>query len=125
MKPGKPLAFGNIGNTPFFGLPGNPVSAFTTFLLFVQPFLQTLQGQRIEKPRQYRLTADFTMKANPIRQEYIRIKIIDDKAVAFSNQSSGVLSSTSWADGLAIMQAKQDISIGDTVNVLLLSDLIP
>lgn len=125
MKPGKPLAFGHIKGTPFFGLPGNPVSAFTTFCLFVQPFLQSLQGQKVEQTKQYQLIADFDMKANPIRQEYIRIKIQDNKACAYHNQSSGVLSSTTWADGFAIMPPKQNIVAGESVNVLLFNDLIP
>ena len=125
MKPGKPLAFGHIGNTPFFGLPGNPVSAFTTFCLFVQPFLQQLQGQKITQANEYSLVADFDMKANPIRQEYIRIKRQGNTVSAFHNQSSGVLSSTTWADGLAIMAPNQHIVRGETVNVLLFNDLIP
>ena len=123
MKPGKPLAFGRIGQTPFFGLPGNPVSAFTTFLLFVRPFLQTLQGQNVQAIQAHSLIADFDMKANPARQEYIRIKRQGNKAVAFGNQSSGVLSSTVWADGLAIMPPKQDITQGKDVKVLLFNDL--
>jgi len=125
MKPGKPLAFGKIGNTPFFGLPGNPVSAFTTFCLFVQPFLQALQGQTITRAREYSFVADFDMKANPIRQEYIRIKRQGNSVSAFHNQSSGVLSSTTWADGLAIMPPNQNIVRGESINVLLFNDLIP
>lgn len=125
MKPGKPLAFGRVTQTPFFGLPGNPVSAFTTFCLFVQPFLRRLQGQQQVHYRQQKMTADFTMQANPIRQEYIRIKVDGDRVSAFSNQSSGVLSSTTWADGLAIMRPKQDIHVGSPVDVLLFNELIP
>lgn len=123
MKPGKPLAFGSIGKTPFFGLPGNPVSAFTTFLLFVRPFLQTLQGQEFKPVSPQRFIADFDMKSNPIRQEYIRVKRKGNKVIAYNNQSSGVLSSTAWADGLAIMLPQKDIKKNENVDVILFNDL--
>ncbi len=123
LKPGKPLAFGNIKNTPFFGLPGNPVSTFLTFLLFVRPFLLILQGQNYQPPLSQMLTADFHTKANPKRQEYLRVKQNAEKLAAFSNQSSGVLSSVTQADGLAVIPIGASIAPGDQVQYLPFSQL--
>jgi molybdopterin molybdotransferase len=118
LKPGKPLAFGTIGNTPFFGLPGNPVSTFVTFLLFVKPFLCLQQGQNNNTPTTTLLTANFSMKANAKRQEYVRVRRNADKLDIFPNQSSGVLSSVVQADGLAVIPIGQAISLGDTIGYI-------
>lgn len=120
LKPGKPLAFGHIQSTPFFGLPGNPVSAFLTFLLFVRPFLALKQGQEYTPPASLRYQANFTNKANPKRQEYIRVAIDHSKHCvnAFSNQSSGVLSSIVQSDAFAIIPINTAIKPGDQVDVI-------
>ena len=118
LKPGKPLAFGAIDKTPFFGLPGNPVSTFVTFLLFVKPFLCLQQGQINNTPTATLLIANFSTKANPKRQEYVRVRRNVDKLDMFSNQSSGVLSSVVQADGLAVIPIGQAISHGDTVEYI-------
>lgn len=104
MKPGKPVAFGQIDGTPFLGLPGNPVSAFIVFQLLALPLLATRQGQTWTPPSAFSVLAGFSKKASD-REEYIRVKLIKSDAgelVAerFSNQSSGVMSSLAWADGL-------------------------
>ena len=118
LKPGKPLAFGAVNNTPFFGLPGNPVSTFVTFLLFVRPFLCVQQGQ-VDKPRiATLLTANFSTGANAKRQEYIRVKRNAQKLDAYPNQSSGVLSSVVQADGLAVIPIGQAISPGDVIEYI-------
>ncbi len=118
LKPGKPLAFGAIDNTPFFGLPGNPVSTFVTFLLFVKPFLCLQQGQINNTPTATLLIANFSSKANPKRQEHVRVRRNVDKLDMFSNQLSGVLSSVVKADGLAVIPIGQAISHGDTVEYI-------
>jgi len=74
MKPGKPLAFGKIGATPFIGLPGNPVSAFVTFLLFARPYLQLMQGRTTAEPLSYPVQAGFSYHAKH-RREYVRVKL--------------------------------------------------
>jgi len=122
IKPGKPLAFGRIKNTPFLGLPGNPVAVFVTFLLVVKPFIQTLCNNF--KPHATRLfpLAFATSKASE-RTDYVRIKINSEgKVERFANQSSGVLSSVAWADGLAILPAGQTFAIDEKVDVILLND---
>ncbi len=118
LKPGKPLAFGAIDNTPFFGLPGNPVSTFVTFLLFVKPFLSLQQGQNNHKPKAMQMKVNFSNKANPKRQEYIRVKFNNGELELFPNQSSGVLSSVVQADGLGVIPIGQAIKPGDTIEYI-------
>lgn len=123
IKPGKPLAFGHLrsatGQTPFFGLPGNPVSTFVTFLLFARPFLQSMQGLAPLQPQPTRLPASFTRRKKSIRQEYVRVRIDDNQTMhTHANQSSGVLSSTSWANALAIVPVDTSVAEGDTLPTL-------
>lgn len=120
LKPGKPLAFGHIQNTPFFGLPGNPVSTFLTFLLFVKPFLSVKQGETYRPPFSLRYKANFSLKANPKRQEYVRVCInqVGDTVEKFSNQSSGVLSSIVQSDAFAIIPINTAVNEGDMLDVI-------
>jgi molybdopterin molybdotransferase len=123
IKPGKPLAFGHIKNTPFFALPGNPVSSFLTFLLFVKPFLCLQQGQQYQSPLKLSLKANFTTQANPKREEYLRVKIKGNRVSAFSNQSSGALSSVIESNAFAIIPKGKAITSGDMVDVIPFSQL--
>ncbi len=125
IKPGKPLAFGHVQGTPFFGLPGNPVSVLVTFAIMVRPYLQALQGQASEPLRHLPLQAKFSSKANPLRQEYMRVKIdAEGKLDSYRTQSSGALSSTGWADAFAVIPPQTEVKPGDTLNTLLFSDLL-
>ncbi|MGH1469711.1 MAG: molybdopterin molybdotransferase MoeA [Cellvibrionaceae bacterium] len=118
IKPGKPLAFGRISNTPFFGLPGNPVSVLVTFLIVVRPFLLKAQGHSDIKTNSMLLPADFSMTKNSSRQEYLRVRINDGKLTLFNNQSSGVLTSASWANALAIVPINTTIQPGDLLETI-------
>lgn len=119
IKPGKPLAFGRVGDTPFFGLPGNPVSTFITFLLFARPFLQTMQGQTPLLPQGSWMPASFNRPKKSIREEFVRVRVDDDGSMqAHPNQSSGVLSSTSWSNAMAIVPVDTAICEGDLVRVI-------
>lgn len=125
IKPGKPLAFGNIQGTPFFGLPGNPVSVFVTFAIMVRPYLQHCQGQVSQDLRTLPLKAKFSTRANPKRQEYLRVKIDNEGAIdTYRTQSSGALSSTAWANALAVIPAGQSVEVGDSVAVIPFSELL-
>lgn len=117
LKPGKPLAMGNVLGTPFFGLPGNPVSGFTTFLLFVKPYLTILGGGSVEPLSWFSVRAGFNRSA-PSREEYLRVKLVEGKAELFANQSSGVLSSLSWSSGLVRQQIGQSIEASDSLDYL-------
>lgn len=131
IKPGKPLAFGEVrrdgqSDPAFFvGLPGNPVSSFVTFLLFVRPFILALQGATAAPPRRYPMRADFDWAKPDRRNEFLRVRINDRQGLElFPNQSSGVLTSTVWGDGIVDNPAGQAIKAGDTVNFIPFSELL-
>ncbi|MPW18426.1 molybdopterin molybdenumtransferase MoeA [Paraburkholderia sp. CNPSo 3157] len=149
MKPGKPLAFGAIrrasaqgesaaasgagvsgasgaaNETFFVGLPGNPVSTFVTFLLFVRPFLLRLAGVRTVTPRALSLRADFTQQKGDRRNEFLRARVNAAGGLdLFPNQSSAVLTSTVWGDGLIDNPPNHVISAGETVRFIPFSELL-
>jgi molybdopterin molybdotransferase len=125
IKPGKPLAFGRVGASLFIGLPGNPVSSFVTFLLAVGPVLRTIQGLPATSPAAQALRADFDWPRPDRRREFLRVRLNAEGGLdLFPNQSSGVLTSTVWADGLADIPAGQPVRKGETVRYLPLSELI-
>jgi len=118
MKPGKPFAFGNVLETPFLGLPGNPVAAFTCFHLFALPALRRLQGLPDMTIQAEPVTADFEFSAGD-RREYLRARLITQLgqrvAQIYPNQGSAVLSSTVWAEGFIQVQEGTTIKPGDRV----------
>ena len=119
VKPGKPLAFGEIGSTFFLGLPGNPVASFVTFLLFVRPFMLRLQGVQDTAPKAYTLRADFDWPKADRRHEFLRARLNESGGLdLYANQSSGVLSSTVWGDGLIDNPPGQTIAAGDLVRFI-------
>lgn len=124
MKPGKPVAYGNVGNSLFMGLPGNPVSVFVTFLLFARPLIMKLQGAANYQNIFTNVKAAFEWPAGK-RQEYLRVRLEQDGnyAVArlFPHQGSGVLSSASWADGLVEVKVDTAIAKGDLVRFMTFS----
>jgi molybdopterin molybdotransferase len=128
VKPGKPLAFGEVNDAFFIGLPGNPVSSFVTFLLFVRPFILRLQGvadERALAPKAYQLRADFSWPKADRRNEFLRARLNEQGGLdLFPNQSSGVLTSTVWGDGLIDNPPGQVIQPGDTVRFIPFSELI-
>ncbi len=123
MKPGKPLAFGQVREVPFFGLPGNPVSSFVTFVLFARPFILQRQG-RVESLRTLSLRADFDWAESSRRREFMRARLNERNGLdIFPNQSSSVLTSVVWADGLIDNPAEHLIRAGDLVRFLPLAEL--
>ena len=128
MKPGKPLAYGRIGAADFIGLPGNPVSAFVTFLLLARPFLQRRMGLGHTGLHAIEATAGFELPRPDRRREFLRVRF--DPASnprvlqMWPNQSSGVMSSIAWADGLVDVPASTTIRAGDTVRYIPLSTLM-
>ena len=125
MKPGKPFAHGRVGGAHFLGLPGNPVSSFVTFLLLVRPFVLTLQGVQAVAPKALSMRADFVLPRGDKRQEFLRVRRNDQGGLdLFANQSSGVLTSAVWGDGLVDNPAGQTIQAGDMVRYLPFSELL-
>jgi len=124
IKPGKPLAFGKVGAADFIGLPGNPVAAFVTFALLVTPFVRACQGVAAQRPRALALTAGFDWPKPANRREFLRVRVgADGRVELYPNQSSGVLTSTVWADGLVDNPAGQVIRVGDAVRYLPMAEL--
>jgi molybdopterin molybdotransferase len=130
MKPGKPLAFGRVRKTDggaalLVGLPGNPVSAFITFLLAVGPVLRVIQGMDGAVPAGLAMRADFDWPRPDRRREFLRVQLNAEGGLSlFANQSSGVLTSAVWADGLVDNPGSQAIARGDTVRFLPLALLV-
>lgn len=125
MKPGKPLVYGRVGEADFIGLPGNPVSAFVTFCLFVRPFLLKRMGATDVLYRAFAVQADFTWKKPGARREFLRAQLQPNGRLAlFPNQSSGVLTSCAWADGLIDLEVGQTIQPGDWVRFIPFSELL-
>jgi molybdopterin molybdotransferase len=119
IKPGKPLAFGRVGAALFVGLPGNPVSSFVTFLLFVRPMLLRLAGVEHVAPPVISMRADFSWPKPDRRQEYLRVRINQQGGLdLFANQGSAVLTSTVWGDGLLENPPGHVITAGDAVRFL-------
>ena len=125
IKPGKPFAHGRVGAAHFIGLPGNPVSSFVTFLLLVRPFVLRMQGVRnVALPIQS-LRADFDWPRADRRQEFLRVRRnVQGGLDLFPNQSSGVLTSVVWGDGLVYNPPGRTIVRGDTVRFMGLGDLL-
>ena len=119
IKPGKPFAYGLVGDTHFMGLPGNPVSSFITFLLLVRPFLLRLQGQTDVAPKKIAIRADFTWASPDKRQEFLRVRRNANGGLdLFPNQSSAVLTSAVWGDGVVDNPPGRAIAAGDLVEYI-------
>jgi len=125
MKPGKPLVYGRVKDSDFVGLPGNPVSAFVTFCLFVRPFLLKRMGVADVLYRAFAVQADFAWTKPGARREFLRARLQPNgKLALFPNQSSGVLTSCAWADGLVDLAVQQTIRPGDWVRFIPFSELL-
>ncbi len=129
MKPGKPFAFGHVrrrsadGQAHFVGLPGNPVSSYITFLLMVRPMLLQLQGVRHHEAMPLQLPAHFELPKGDKRREFLRVRRNAEGGLdLFPNQSSGVLTSVSWGEGVVDNPAGQAIAYGDRVSFLPFAD---
>ncbi len=130
MKPGRPLAFGKIENSIFFGLPGNPVSAMTTFYQFVQPALQRLMGQSATSNHLIKVPCVSRLKKAPGRMEFQRGKLERDAGGQLTvrstgEQGSGILSSMSQADCFIVLPVTSgDVEPGNWVEVQLFEGLV-
>lgn len=137
IKPGKPFSFGHLATpsgspfptTPFFGLPGNPVAVFVTFLLLVKPFLLRMQGMQETSMLSQQIAAGFEQRELSSRQEYLRVRLQLNQQglnelIAFDNQGSSVMNSLSWADGLAVIPINTPVKKGDLLEFLPFSSLL-
>ena len=131
IKPGKPFAYGRVnresgtGFAHFIGLPGNPVSSFVTFQVLVRPFLLRLQGVENVLPRAIEARADFEWPKGDKRREFLRVRYNERGGLElFRNQSSGVLTSTAWGDGVVDNPAGTTIAMGDSVRFIPFTELM-
>ncbi len=129
VKPGKPLAYGRIGEADFLGLPGNPVSTLVTFCLFVRPFLLKRQGATEVLPKPYPVVAAFEWRKAGKRREFARARLSREegqapKAEIFPKQGSDVLTSTVWAEGVVEIPEGNQVKPGDTILYYPFSDLL-
>jgi molybdopterin molybdotransferase len=130
IKPGRPVAMGIIGGTPFIGLPGNPVASFVTFVHVVRPIVLALSGAAAEKLIPMPVRAGFTYKKKIARREYVRVflrKAADGglEAVKFPREGAGLLSSLVDTDGL--VELGEDVTLvepGQTVGFLSYANLV-
>lgn len=123
IKPGKPFAFGHIKTTAFIGLPGNPVSTLITLWILVSSYLRRAQGETPVAPALVRrVLSAFERHNDSARAEYVRAQVHahdrDWVATLYTNQSSGVLTSLTWAHGLVCVGPHTHISRGDFVDFL-------
>jgi len=129
IKPGKPLAFGQVLGKPFFGLPGNPAAVFVTFAMVARPYLLRFQGcEDGLLPTALTVRANFSRDIPAKRQEYLRAKLdVSDHGVMSAslhgNQSSGALSTASWSNGFAVQAVNQLIANGDSIKFIPYSEL--
>jgi molybdopterin molybdotransferase len=125
MKPGKPFAYGRIADAHFLGLPGNPVSSFVTFLVLVRPFLLHLQGMHDVALKTQAVRADFAWARPDKRREFLRVRRNTQGGLdLFPNQSSGVLTSAVWGDGLVDNPSGRAIAPGDMVRYVSFAELL-
>ncbi|KPY23239.1 Molybdenum cofactor biosynthesis protein [Pseudomonas coronafaciens pv. porri] len=124
IKPGKPLTFGHFRGVPVIGLPGNPASTLVTFALLARAYLLRRQGVMDVAPLKFPVLAGFIWTRPGNRREYLRGRLEQGKAVAYRNQSSGVLRSAAWADGLIEVREGTTVAEGDWVNFIPLSEVL-
>lgn len=128
MKPGKPLAFGRVGGSAFIGLPGNPVSAMVTFLLFARPFIKKMQGASNYLNSTMKVEANFDWHRSKPRREFVRVRLdhtsIPAKANQYPKQGSDVLSSMVWADGLIEIPENTIFKQGEILDYYSLSEMM-
>lgn len=125
MKPGKPIVYGRVGHADFIGLPGNPVSAFVTFCLFIRPFLLKRMGAAQVLYRAFPVQAGFAWSKPGARREFLRAQIQPDgRAAIYPNQGSGVLTSCAWSDGMVDIDVGQTVRPGDWVRFIPFSELL-
>ncbi len=128
MKPGKPLALGCIGDCAFIGLPGNPVSAMVTFLLFARPFIKKMQGASNYLNIPFKVAANFDWHRAKPRREFVRVRlertITPMQVNQYPKQGSDVLSSMVWADGLVEIPEEKTFKQGEVLNFYPLNEMM-
>ncbi len=124
IKPGKPLTFGHFRGVPVIGLPGNPASTLVTFGLLARPYILRRMGVQQVEPLAFSVPAGFDWPKPGSRREYLRAQLQNGRAVLYANQSSGVLRSAAWADGLVEVRENTTLAEGEAVRFIPFSELL-
>ena len=124
IKPGKPLTCGHFRGVPVIGLPGNPASTLVTFAMLARPYLLRRQGVQAVEPLKFQVPAGFVWPKPGNRREYLRGRLEQGRALIYKNQSSGVLRSAAWADGLVEVLEQRTLVEGDWVGFIPLSEVL-
>ncbi|MDF3931033.1 molybdopterin molybdotransferase MoeA [Pseudomonas citronellolis] len=124
IKPGKPLTVGHYQGVPVIGLPGNPASTLVTFALLARPYLLRRLGVEAVTPLRFEVPAGFAWKHAGNRREYLRARLENGRALLYPNQSSGVLRSAAWADGLVEVREGRTLEAGEAVTFIPLSEVL-
>lgn len=124
IKPGKPLTCGHFRGVPVIGLPGNPASTLVTFALLARPYLLRRMGVQAVEPLKFPVPAGFAWPKPGNRREYLRARLEQGRAIIYRNQSSGVLRSAAWAEGLVEVMEGSTLVEGDWVNFIPLSEVL-
>ena len=130
IRPGKPVAFGQVAGTPVFGSPGNPVSLFVSFCLFARPLVLRRQGQTGDlNPRTFKVRAGFDWPRAERRTEFHRARLQtgedgEPELAVFPSRSSAALTSVAWADGFVEIPAGRVIRHGEPVDFIPFADLL-
>jgi molybdopterin molybdotransferase len=124
IKPGKPLTFGHFRGVPVIGLPGNPASTLVTFALLTRPYLLRRQGVQDVEPLKFQVPAGFDWPMAGNRREYLRGRLENGRAIIYKNQSSGVLRSAAWAEGLVEVREDRTLVEGELVGFIPLSEVL-
>lgn len=124
IKPGKPLTFGHFRGVPVIGLPGNPASTLVTFALLARPYLLRRLGVKDVEPLKVQVPCGFDWPVSGNRREYLRGRLENGRAIIYKNQSSGVLRSAAWADGLVEVREGRTLVAGDSVSFIPLSEVL-
>ena len=129
IKPGRPVALGQIGGVPLIGLPGNPVAALVTFVVLARALIFKLAGAMPSAPRVFPVQAGFGYRKKPGRREYVRVSLRRDGedlvAVKYPRDGAGILSSITQSEGLVIVDEEtSDLSPGTAIDFLPFSEVI-
>ena len=129
IKPGRPIALGQVGGVPLIGLPGNPVAVIVTFLVLARPLIAKLAGATVREPQLFPVQVGFGYRKRPGRREYLRVSLKRNGdthvAVQYARDGAGILSSVVRSDGLVILdEAASELTVGTTVDFLPFSEVI-
>jgi molybdopterin molybdotransferase len=129
IKPGRPIALGQVGGVPLIGLPGNPVAVIVTFLVLARPLIAKLAGATVREPQLFPVQVGFGYRKRPGRREYLRVSLKRNGdthvAVQYARDGAGILSSVVRSDGLVILdEAASELTVGSTVDFLPFSEVI-